>query len=71
MYDYKFQQESIRFRKPKRRLRKLFFAILLFFLASGILYVVIGWGLDSLGSGSEGNRDPNIIPLTLPPKGGS
>ncbi len=71
MYDYKFRQNTISFRKPKRRLRRFIFALLLFFVASGTLYMLIGWGLEGLKSATEGDQDGNIIPLALPPEGGS
>ncbi len=68
MYDYKFRQVEPSFPKRKRNSLKPVLLVFLLALALGMALVYAPAWLDWPSFGGGESKDPNIIPLTLPPQ---
>ena len=67
MYDYKFRQSDISFRKRKRTWHKALILAAGLALAAGALYGIIQLGLPWHSDSKAPASDPDIILLPLPP----
>lgn len=71
MYDYKFRQSQPNFAGPQRSRRKVVRRLAVLLVAAGILYGILRLlfpgSTDTPGEAREQQRDPDVIPLAIPP----
>lgn len=68
MYDYKFRHSEFSGGRPRRRSRWPVWTLLLTALLGGLGYAFGLFQWESADTQVEGERDPNHIPLPLPPR---
>jgi len=67
MYDYKFRQSDLSFKKPKKTWHKSLLRAVGLALAAGVLYAIIQLAITGEGDSDVSETDSDVIPLPLPP----
>jgi murein DD-endopeptidase MepM/ murein hydrolase activator NlpD len=70
MYDYKFRQDELHFRKPRRRLGRLALAGASLAIIGGVVLALVQLLPEPDDQAPLPGADSDVIPLTLPPSSG-